>query len=109
MYLTIGAYGGEMVKEDYGVNDGWGGPRSTSTLVQTISTSDDRYAFFGEGANIENTDFSNFQDGYAVTKFTNLLSTDWENTGKRAYPYPDTDFPIFRLADTYLMCLPRIC
>ena len=103
MYLTIGAYGGEMVKEDYGVNDGWGGPRSTSTLVQTISTSDDRYAFFGEGANIENTDFSNFQDGYAVTKFTNLLSTDWENTGKRAYPYPDTDFPIFRLADTYLM------
>ena len=102
-YLTIGAYGGSMVKENYGVNDGWAGPRSTSNLVKSFEDGDSRYAFYSDGANIENTDLGNFQDGFAVTKFTNLLSTDWENTSKRAYPYPDTDFPVFRLADTYLM------
>ena len=36
-------------------------------------------------------------------KFTNLLSTDWANTAGRAESYPDTDFPLFRLADVYLM------
>ena len=92
-----------MIKENYGVNDGWAGPRSTSNLVKSFEDGDSRYAFYSDGANIENTDLGNFQDGFAVTKFTNLLSTDWENTSKRAYPYPDTDFPIFRLADTYLM------
>lgn len=102
-YLTIGSYGGSINSENYGVNGAWAGPRSTSTLVNTIGQGDDRYAFYSDGANIENTDLSNFQDGFTVVKFTNLLSTDWENTSKRAYPYPDTDFPIFRLADTYLM------
>ena len=36
-------------------------------------------------------------------KFTNLLSTDWDNAAGRAESYPDTDFPLFRLADVYLM------
>ncbi len=103
MYLTIGSYGGNINARDYGLNDGWAGPRSTSTLVQAFSSTDGRYAFFSDGASINNTSLSKYQDGYAVVKFTNLLSTDWENTAGRAESYPDTDFPLFRLADVYLM------
>ncbi len=103
MYLTIGSYGGNMSVRDYGVNDGWAGPRSTSTLVLAFSPEDKRYAFFSDGASINNTSLSTYQDGYSVVKFTNLLSTDWANEGGRAESYPDTDFPLFRLADVYLM------
>ena len=103
MYLTIGSYGGKMTPSKYGVNDGWGGPRSTSTLVQSFEADDNRSLFFSEGTNVENTDLTRYQDGYGVIKFTNLLSTDWDNKAGRADPYPDTDFPLFRLADVYLM------
>lgn len=103
LYLSTGAYGGRINPEQYGLNGAWGGPRSTSTLVRAFSGNDQRGAFFSDGANIENTDLSNFQDGYAVVKFTNLLSTDWNNENKRVESYPDTDYPMFRLADTYLM------
>lgn len=77
MYLTIGSIGGKMTPSKYGVNDGWGGPRSTSTLVQSFEADDNRSLFFSEGANVENTDLTRYQDGYGVIKFTNLLSTDW--------------------------------
>lgn len=77
--------------------------RSTSTLVLSFSPQDERYAFFSEGASINNTNLSTYQDGYSVVKFTNLLSTDWDNAAGRAESYPDTDFPLFRLADVYLM------
>ena len=90
-------------RRNYGVNDAWAGPRSTSTLVLSFSPQDERYAFFSEGASINNTNLSTYQDGYSVVKFTNLLSTDWDNAAGRAESYPDTDFPLFRLADVYLM------
>ena len=103
MYLTVGSYGGKISARNYGVNDAWAGPRSTSTLVLSFSPQDERYAFFSEGASINNTNLSTYQDGYSVVKFTNLLSTDWDNAAGRAESYPDTDFPLFRLADVYLM------
>ena len=103
MYLTVGSYGGKISARNYGVNDAWAGPRSTSTLVLSFSPQDERYAFFSEGASINNTNLSTYQDGYSVVKFTNLLSTDWGNTAGRTESYPDTDFPLFRLADAYLM------
>lgn len=103
LYLTTGSYGGKINPERYGLNGTWAGPRSTSTLVRSFDGNDLRAAFFSDGANIENTDLSNYQDGYAVVKFTNLLSSDWENTNGRVEAYPDTDYPVFRLADAYLM------
>lgn len=103
MYLTVGSYGGQINPKNYGVNDGWAGPRSTSTLVESFGPTDERAAFFSEGAILNNTELANYQHGYAVVKFNNLLSTDWENTTGRASSYPDTDYPLFRLADVYLM------
>lgn len=103
MYLSTGSYGGKIDPGRYGLNGGWGGPRANSSLSRMFEPNDKRAAFFTEGTSIENTDLSNYQDGYSVVKYNNLLSTDWDNTAGRKDAYPDTDYPIFRLADTYLM------
>ncbi|MEZ4988173.1 MAG: RagB/SusD family nutrient uptake outer membrane protein [Saprospiraceae bacterium] len=49
---------------------------------------------------MEITDVSQFNQGYAITKFKNVTSTG--AVGKDL-TFPDTDFPMFRLADAYLM------
>jgi len=41
-----------------------------------------------------------FTDGYAIEKFKNINS---DGTPGSSLDYPDTDFPMFRLADVYLM------
>jgi len=48
------------------------------------------------------TDISQFTDGWAITKFSNLTSTG--AAAPDAHPdFVDTDYPVFRLADVYLM------
>jgi hypothetical protein len=63
-------------------------------------SSDGRALFFTEGQSLEITDISQFTSGYAITKFRNV-----DRTGKIGsdLTFPDTDFPMFRLADVYLM------
>lgn len=61
---------------------------------------DARAMFYTEGQNKEISDISEFTDGYAITKFKNIDSNG--NTGSDL-THTDTDFPMFRLADTYLM------
>ncbi|MFW5708345.1 MAG: RagB/SusD family nutrient uptake outer membrane protein, partial [Bacteroidota bacterium] len=43
---------------------------------------------------------SEFTDGYAVVKFTNMKR---DGTPGSSLEFADTDFPVFRLADVYLM------
>ncbi len=65
-----------------------------------ITSSDSRAMFYTDGQNLEILDISQFTDGYAVTKFKNL---DRSGANGSDLTFPDTDFPMFRLADTYLM------
>ncbi|RMG78972.1 MAG: RagB/SusD family nutrient uptake outer membrane protein, partial [Bacteroidetes bacterium] len=65
-----------------------------------LTSSDKRAMFYTDGQNLEIEDISLFTDGYAVTKFKNK-NRDGSN-GKNL-DFPDTDFPLFRLADVYLM------
>ena len=46
-----------------------------------------------------------FTDGYAVTKFKNVTSDGIQGSDT---DFPDTDFPMFRLADVYLMAAEAI-
>ena len=85
------------------MNDGWGGPRAAQTLSTAFATNDQRAQFFDQGFGTANTDLGNYQNGYSVVKFTNLLSTDPDNTQGRSFPFPDTDYPMFRLPDALLM------
>ena len=61
----------------------------------------------GEGYKKANGGFSTFADGYCGVKFTNLLAGTnggvWGNGPARAETWVDTDLPLIRLADVYLM------
>jgi hypothetical protein len=56
--------------------------------------------FFTEGQTLEIEDVGNFNHGWAITKFKNLNS---DGTTGSNLTFPDTDFPMFRAADAYLM------
>lgn len=72
-------------------------------------TSFDRRGIFGtQGQNIDiptYQDIGIFTNGYAVLKFKNVTSDG--RTGANV-DFPDTDFPMFRLADVYLMASEAI-
>ena len=61
---------------------------------------DTRGIFYDEGQNLDIADVTLFTDGYAVQKFKNVTSTGAPGSDT---DFPDTDFPMFRLADAYLM------
>jgi starch-binding outer membrane protein, SusD/RagB family len=102
--LTHGAIGGGMNPGEYGVGSGWGGFRTTKAFVQKFDSAaminDNRAMFYTAGQNVDVENFAKFTDGYAVTK--------WRNVSKFGAPgkdnlFVDIDYPIFRLADAYLM------
>ncbi|MEP7322041.1 MAG: RagB/SusD family nutrient uptake outer membrane protein [Saprospiraceae bacterium] len=61
---------------------------------------DSRGMFYTTGQNLEIADISQFTEGYAVTKYKNVTSDGKPGSDK---VFMDTDFPLFRLADAYLM------
>jgi hypothetical protein len=70
------------------------------------STSFDRRGiFYSDGQNLDIDDISLFTEGYAVTKFKNVTSDGALGSDT---DFPDTDFPMFRLADVYLMAAEAI-
>ena len=103
-FIIHAAIGGEMVPEDYGISGGWGGLRTTSAFVNKFpditGENDSRAMFFTEGQNLEIDDISLFNDGYAISKWKNIKSTGGPGS---SLEFVDTDFPMFRLADVYLM------
>ncbi|WP_228850423.1 RagB/SusD family nutrient uptake outer membrane protein [Aegicerativicinus sediminis] len=102
-FLTHAPVGGEMNPDDFGIDGGWAGLRTTSALVNKFQMGDDqREQFFTQGQNLEIEDIGSFTDGYAIAKWKNIDSQgEWGSNGTGAFA--DTDFPMFRLADAYLM------
>lgn len=105
-FLIRAAIGGDMDPAEFGVNSGWGGLRTTPEFVSLFpdgaDSEDEREMFFTDGQRLEIRDITRFKDGYAVAKFRNVTSkgvAGSDPTGE----HPDTDFPMFRLADVYLM------
>ncbi|MEY4260755.1 MAG: hypothetical protein RL656_1728 [Bacteroidota bacterium] len=75
------------------------------TYAIELASFDSRSLFFTDGQELEIADISQFTDGYAVTKFTNLTSTGGNPSD---LTFIDTDFPLFRLADIYLTAAEAI-
>ncbi|WP_163514250.1 RagB/SusD family nutrient uptake outer membrane protein [Gelidibacter japonicus] len=105
-FIIHAAVGGSMKPADYGINGGWGGLRTTSVLVEQFpgeaNSPDGRALFYTDGQSKEINNTSTFTQGYAVEKFRNVDvngNPGSDSTGD----FPDTDFPMFRLADAYLM------
>ena len=103
-FLTHAPVGGEMEAASYGIDGGWSGLRTTSDFVDLFpdvtGEADERAIFFTEDQSREVANISEFNQGYAVPKFTNVTSTGEAGSDPR---FADTDFPMFRLADAYLM------
>lgn len=88
----------------YGVDGAtcaWTGARAPKELFGLFGNGDKRALFYNVGMTDEITDLhTGYTQGRLVTKFTNRTSTG--STGVDQI-FPDTDFPLFRLADAYLM------
>lgn len=78
-----------------------GSPDYTYSLeITDIVYTDTRAMFFTEGQRLEIDDIGLFTDGYAINKFKNV---DRDGNPGSDPTHADTDFPMFRLADVYLM------
>lgn len=102
-FLTHAPVGGNMDPADFGINGGWAGYRATKALVQVFpDTNSGRYLFYKDGQNLEINDIATFTDGYAVAKWKNVDRNGIAGSDQTGN-YVDNDFPLFRLADVYLM------
>lgn len=103
-FLVHAAVGGSMSPADFGIDNGWGGSRTTPALVNKFDTSatnmDSRKMFHSDGQAFEIDMISDFTQGWAVTKYKNLNA---DGSAGSDITFPDTDFPMFRLGDAYLM------
>ena len=107
VYLVHAPIGGSMPPDAlFGVGGGWGGLRTTSAMVakfdDTSGDTDSRALFWTDGQTLEINDIGQFTEGYGITKFRNRKLDGSPAT--HAHPdFVDTDWPMFRLADAYLM------
>lgn len=103
-FLVHAPVGGSMNAPDYGINGGWFGVRTTKVFVQKFpdpeNSPDSRAQFFTQDQNLEINSISLFNDGYAIEKYRNITS---QGIIGQTPSHPDTDFPMFRLPDVYLM------
>lgn len=105
-YLVRAAVGGSMKpKEDFGINGGWWGLRTTQNMValfpDATGTKDKRGTFHTAGHKREVEKLDTFTDGYALIKFKNV-KRDGTAGSDVSGDFVDTDFPMFRLAEAYL-------
>jgi starch-binding outer membrane protein, SusD/RagB family len=103
-FLTHAPVGGNMKASDFGINGGWSGIRTTSEFVKKFDgmDNDSRKQFFTNGQSPVINDVGTFTDGTALIKFKNVTSTGTSGSDT-AGNFVDTDFPMFRLSDAYLM------
>jgi hypothetical protein len=92
----------------FGATEGWGGHRSSKAWyglfgadANALMNSNDERArlFWTEGHSYEMTDYKTWTDGFPSVKFrnTNFVGSNVASS------FSPTDFPLFRLADAYLM------
>jgi len=116
-YIIHAATGPGMDPLSLGIGSGWGGNRTTKQfvgkLVDTVAippmASDttfkrckDTRVFLNLLSNWEIYNVGTFTDGIGVFKYTNMIN-DTTPAVNPHNDFPCTDFPIFRLADAYLM------
>ena len=95
---------------DFGNSDGSNIAVATGLYRVTVNVvtqdfsieSDPRAIFHTDGQNLEIEDIGTFTDGYAVAKFKNVDQNGQAGSDPTG-DFTDTDFPLFRLADVYLM------
>jgi hypothetical protein len=104
-FLIHASVGNQMNPSDYGIGGGWWGLRAKPQLVGKFpggAASADRRAniFYTNGQSLNISAVGEFSQGYTAPKYRNVTSTGARGSDAQ---FADTDFPMFRLADAYLM------
>ena len=103
-FIAHAAVGGNMDPGAFGLDGGWGGTRVTSAFVEKFDDvsgdTDSRALFHTDGQTLEINDITIFTEGYAITKWKNVDRNGVTGTNPA---FVDIDYPMFRLADAYLM------
>ena len=100
-FLVHAECGGSMSNADYGIDGCWWGIRLKPQAYDFYSAGDKRASYFyTKDQSLDMSSIGNFQAGIAAPKFTNVTSTG--QAGSNA-TFVDTDFPVFRLAEAYLI------
>ena len=93
-----------MNVNDFGIDFGWGGIRTTSALVSKFAdvsgNTDKRAQFQVPGQTLAINNISEFRDGYSIRKWRNVTSSGAPGSN---VTWVDVDFPMFRLAEAYLI------
>lgn len=106
---TPGSPGYAMSTANYGVpSGGWGGNRSTANLPNLFPTADttvDKRGIFlnTTGVTKDISNIAQFNQGIPVVKFTNMTSKGVEAEPSAGGTFASTDYPLFRLAEQYLI------
>lgn len=102
-FIIHAATGGSMLPADLGIAGGWNGLRTRrecAAIIDATGVSDSRNFLYKNGQTADINDLFNFTQGYGVTKFKNKNAN---GTNGDTTIFAGTDFPLFRLADVWLM------
>jgi hypothetical protein len=100
-FIVHASCGADMNPNNYGIDGCWWGLRLKPQAYNRYGAGDGRTSFFfTTNQNVQIGSIGNFQDGIAAPKFTNKTSTGANGSNAT---HVDTDFPMFRLSDAYLM------
>jgi hypothetical protein len=100
-FLVHASCGGSMNAADYGVDGCWFGLRLKPEAYNRYLAGDQRASFFWtDGQTVNVASISNYNNGIPAPKFVNKTSLGANGSNAT---HPDTDFPMFRLGDAYLI------
>jgi starch-binding outer membrane protein, SusD/RagB family len=100
-FLIHASCGGSMSPADLGVDGCWYGLRLKPEAFNRFAIGDPRASYvYTTGQTLDVTAISNFNNGYAAPKYVNVTSAGLGGSDKA---FADTDFPMFRLGDAYLI------
>jgi len=103
-FLAHAGCGGSMNNADYGLDGCWWGLRIQPEVVALFpgapNSPDSRAILYTDGQNLQIGSITNWGDGWAAPKYSNVTSQGVPGVHGT---FPDTDYPMFRLADAYLM------
>jgi hypothetical protein len=103
-FLVHASCGGNMSDAVYGISGCWWGLRLKPEAYNRFAAGDGRSSFFfddpADGQTVAISAIGDFFAGIPAPKYSNMTSTGFAGSHPT---HVDTDFPMFRLADAYLI------
>lgn len=105
-YLMAAAWGSDMTPgTNFGLAQSWSGTRAPADLTGLFEEGDSRALFWTTDRTQAIENWEDYTQGYAVIKYTNLTRSG--DAGSNS-TFADTDYPMYRLADAYLMYIEAV-